>query len=180
MESARSFLYSILRSLLLVRPTMTGKVRNRRRKVVIVGGGVIGSLLARELSSKLNRDEHELLLIEARPYAIWLIAGARLVTEEGHHPPLEERALVPYDKLFYNDNGSAKRGKVVSVHPLSPNTHTKTQSDSGGRETSNVPAESEKPTDDDGHHQSTWRPATPPTGACRFQIDFKFSLAGEF
>ena len=152
MESARSFLYSVLCSLLLVRPKMTGKIRNRRQKVVIVGGGVIGSLLARELSSKLNRDEHELLLIEARPYAIWLIAGARLVTEEGHHPPLEERALVPYDKLFHNGNGSVKRGKVASVHPLSRNTHTKTQSDDGGGETSDVPAESEKPTNEDGHN----------------------------
>ena len=152
MESARSFLYSILCSLLLVRPTMTGKVRNRRQRVVIVGGGVIGSLLARELSLKLNRDEHELLLIEARPYAIWLIAGARLVTEEGHHPPLEERAFVPYDKLFYNGNGSVKRGKVVSVHPLSRNTHTKTRSDSGRGETRDVPAQSEKQTDEDGHN----------------------------
>jgi len=35
MESARSFLFSILCSLLLVRPKMTSKVRNRRQKVGI-------------------------------------------------------------------------------------------------------------------------------------------------
>ena len=123
---------------------MTGKVRNRRQKVIIVGGGVAGSLLARELSSKLNRNEHELVLIEARPYAIWLIAGARLVTEEGHHPALEERAFVPYDKLFREDNGSVKRGKVVSIHPVP-------RSDSGGGETRDGPAELEKLTDEDSH-----------------------------
>ena len=46
--------------------------------------------VARGPSSKLNRKEHELVLIEARPYAIWLIAGARLVTEEGCHPGLSD------------------------------------------------------------------------------------------
>lgn len=71
---------------------MIGKAGTRRQKVVIVGGGVMRSLsVARGPSSKLNRKEHELVLIEARPYAIWLIAGARLVTEEGCHPGLEER-----------------------------------------------------------------------------------------
>jgi len=129
---------------------MAGKVRNRRQKVAIVGGGVAGSLLARELSSKLNQKEHELILIEARPYAIWLIAGARLVTEEGHHPGLEERALVPYDKLFYNGNGSVKRGKVVSVHSYPSHTHKDTRDGSEG-DASDAPVESEKPTDEDGH-----------------------------
>jgi NADH dehydrogenase FAD-containing subunit len=154
MESARSFLFSILSSFFLVHPRMTGKARNRKQKVVIVGGGVVGSLLARELSSKLNREEHELVLIETKPYAIWLIAGARLVTEQGCHPGLEERAFVPYDKLFYNGNGSVKRGKVVSIHSYSRHTSTDTRSDhpDGGEvDTSSAPAESEKRTDEDGH-----------------------------
>ena len=154
MERARSFLLSILSSLFLVRPKMTGKARNRRQKVVIVGGGVAGSLLARELSSKLNQKEHELVLVEARPYAIWLIAGARLVTEEGCHPGLEERAFVPYDKLFHNGNGSVKRGKVVSVHPYSRPAGTSTPGDDpdGGREDTggdDAPSKSEKRTEED-------------------------------
>ncbi|KAF9650863.1 FAD/NAD(P)-binding domain-containing protein [Thelephora ganbajun] len=77
---------------------MTREAEKRRQKVVIVGGGITGSVLARELSSKLNQREHE-LLIDARPYAIWLIARARLVMEKGHHPGLEERAFVPHDKF---------------------------------------------------------------------------------
>jgi len=64
-ESARSLLLSILCSLFLV-----------RQKVAIVGGGVIGSLLAHELSSKLGQNE--LVLVEAGPGTIWLIAGARV------------------------------------------------------------------------------------------------------
>jgi len=130
---------------------MTEKVRNRRQKVVIVGGGVTGSLLARELSSKLNQKEHELILVEAKPYAVWLIAGARLVTEEGHHPGLEERAFVPYDKLFYNGNGSVKRGKVVSIHSYPRHTHTNARGDGGEGDTSDAPVEAEKPTEEDDH-----------------------------
>lgn len=123
---------------------MPEKAGNRRQKVVIVGGGVTGSLLARELSSKLNKAEHELLLIEARPYAIWLIAGARLVTEEGRHPGLEERAFVPYDKLFHNGNGSVKRGKAVSIHYPSPTSaDTRSNNPDGG--------EGDKRTDDQNH-----------------------------
>jgi hypothetical protein len=154
MDSARSFLFSVLSSLFLVRPKVMGKAGNRRQKVVIVGGGVAGSLLARELSSKLNHTEHELVLVEARPYAIWLIAGARLVTEEGHHPGLEERAFVPYDKLFYNDNGSVKQGKVVSIHPHSRRTQTGILSDDpdgGEGDVSATPAELKKRADEGDH-----------------------------
>ena len=116
MESVKSFLVSVLSPLSLIHPKMSEKAGKRKQKVVIVGGGVTGSLLARELSSKLDQAEYEILLIEARPYAIWLIAGARLVTEEGHHPGLEEKAFVPYDKLFHNGNGSVKRGRAVFIH----------------------------------------------------------------
>lgn len=133
---------------------MARKVGNRRQKVVIVGGGVTGSLLARELSLKLDKTEHELILIEARPYAIWLIAGARLVTEAECHPGLEERAFVPYDKLFHNGNGSVKQGKVVSLHPYPRHIHADTQCDDpdGGEvDTSDAPAESKKQLNEDDH-----------------------------
>ena len=149
MESARSLLFSILRLFFSARPQMPGEARNRTQKVVIVGGGVTGSLLARELSSKLNRNEHELVLIEAKPYAIWLIAAARLVTEDGHHPPLEERAFVPYDGLFHAGNGSVKSGKVVSIRPLASRTHVDAQGDGG--DAGDALAELEKQADEEGH-----------------------------
>ena len=148
MESIRSFLFFIL-SQFLSRPRMTAKIGTRRQRVIIVGGGVTGSVLARELSSKLNQKEYELVLIEAKSYAIWLIAGARLVTGEGGDPGLEERAFVPYDKLFHNGNGSVKRGRVVSIHPH-PGTHN------GGPDGDEVGAsdplaELEEKTDEDGY-----------------------------
>jgi hypothetical protein len=71
-EGTWSSLFSIPRSPPPVCPKMTGNVGNGRQKAAIVGG-VTGSLFVRGLSSK-----HE--TIEARPYAIFLIAGARLVT----------------------------------------------------------------------------------------------------
>jgi hypothetical protein len=139
MERARSFLLSILFSFFLARPRMTEKAGKRKQRVVIVGGGVTGSLLARELSSKLDQEEHELLLVEARPYVIWLIAGARLATEEGHHPGLEERAFVPYDKLFYEGNGSVKQGKVVAIqcYPRSASTDARSNDPGAGKSTEN-------------------------------------------
>lgn len=147
MQSVRSFLFSIISSL-LVRSKMSGKPRNRRQKVVIVGGGITGSLLARELSSKLNRKEYELVLIEAKPYAIWLIAGARLVTEGDCHSGLEKRAFVPYDKLFHNGNGSVMRGKVVSIH-----TDTRGDEPDGGEvDTRSAIGGPEKQTGQDGHN----------------------------
>ena len=99
MEGVGSFLFFFLS--FLVHPKMIGKAGTRRQKVVIVGGGATRSLLARELSSKLNQKGHELVLVEARPYEIWLIAGARLVTEEGCHPGSEGgEAFVSCDKLL--------------------------------------------------------------------------------
>ena len=153
MERAKSFLLSILSSLLLVRPKMMGKARNRRQKIVIVGGGVTGSLLARELSLKLDQKEHDLVLIETKPYAIWLIAGARLVTEEGCHPGLEERAFVPYDELFHKGSGSVKRGKVMSIHSYSRPARTGTRgNDHDGVWVDTIggdpPSESEKQTEE--------------------------------
>jgi hypothetical protein len=71
-EGTRSSLFSIPRSPPPVCPKMTENVGGRRQKAAIVGGAT-GSLLARVLSSK-----HE--IIEARPYAILLVAVARLVT----------------------------------------------------------------------------------------------------
>ncbi|KAJ8487258.1 hypothetical protein ONZ51_g4281 [Trametes cubensis] len=85
----------------------------KRQNVVVVGGGWAGTLIARDLSAKLDASKYNLILVSDKPYFIHLIAGARFtVTAEGK---LEDQALVPFDKLFHNGNGSVKIGKVVSV-----------------------------------------------------------------
>ncbi|OBZ71613.1 Apoptosis-inducing factor 2 [Grifola frondosa] len=94
------------------------KKNDDKKNIVIVGGGHSGSLLARDLSTKLDASLYNIILINERPYYVILIAGARLnVTSEG---ALEDRALVPYDKLFINGNGTAKVGKVTAVEEATP------------------------------------------------------------
>ncbi|KAI0329006.1 FAD/NAD-P-binding domain-containing protein [Cubamyces sp. BRFM 1775] len=85
----------------------------KRQNVVVVGGGWAGTLIARDLSAKLDASKHNLILISDRPYFIHLIAGARMTVTAVDK--LEDKALVPFDKLFHNGNGSVKIGKVVSI-----------------------------------------------------------------
>lgn len=87
--------------------------KETKKNVVIVGGGVAGTAIARELSSKLDASKYNLILINPRPYLIYLIAGARLTVAPVDE--LEKRALIPYDKLFHNGNGTVKIGKVASL-----------------------------------------------------------------
>ena len=84
-----------------------------RRNVVIVGGGWAGTIVARDLSAKLDASKYNLILVSDKPYFIHLIAGARMTVTAVDK--LEDKALVPFDKLFHNGNGSVKIGKVVSV-----------------------------------------------------------------
>ena len=68
------------------------------------------SLLAFGLSSKHG-------LIEARPYALRPIAGVKLVTEEGHHPALEESAFVAHDDLGV-EGMVQDRGELSNTYAL--------------------------------------------------------------
>ncbi|KAL4252163.1 FAD/NAD(P)-binding domain-containing protein [Abortiporus biennis] len=89
------------------------KKSDDRKNVVVVGGGYAGFNLARELSGKLDASKYNLILITSKPYFVHLIAGIRLtVTSEGK---LEDRALMPYDKLFLNGNGTHVIGTVQSI-----------------------------------------------------------------
>ncbi|KAH9891858.1 FAD/NAD-P-binding domain-containing protein [Cubamyces lactineus] len=85
----------------------------KRRNVVVVGGGWAGTIVARDLSAKLDASKYNLILVSDKPYFIHLIAGARMTVTAVDK--LEDKALVPFDKLFHNGNGSVKIGKVVSV-----------------------------------------------------------------
>ncbi|KAI0642896.1 FAD/NAD-P-binding domain-containing protein [Trametes meyenii] len=88
------------------------------KNVVIIGGGWTGTLVARELSTKLDASKYNIILVNERPYFIHLIAGARLTVSS--EDKLEDTVLVPFDKLFVNGNGTVKIGKVVSIHEAAP------------------------------------------------------------
>ncbi|KAI0927614.1 hypothetical protein AcV5_008101 [Taiwanofungus camphoratus] len=63
---------------------MMSKKNEDKKSIAIVGGGYVGSLLARELSAKLDASKYDLIMINVRPYTIHLIAAARMtVFEEG-------------------------------------------------------------------------------------------------
>ncbi|KAM5540768.1 hypothetical protein V8D89_005412 [Ganoderma adspersum] len=89
-----------------------------KKNVVIVGGGAAGGSVGRELSKKLSPSQYEIIVIDARPFYTHLPAMARIaVTAEEN---LEDKALMGFEKLFYNDNGTVKHGKVVSIAEAAP------------------------------------------------------------
>ncbi|KZT69588.1 FAD/NAD(P)-binding domain-containing protein [Daedalea quercina L-15889] len=86
-----------------------------RKTVVVLGGGWTGSLAARQLSAQLDPRRYELVLVNDRPYAINLIAGARMTVTSVDNLDSKDKGLLPYDKLFQNGNGSVKIGHAVAV-----------------------------------------------------------------
>ncbi|KII93158.1 hypothetical protein PLICRDRAFT_101083 [Plicaturopsis crispa FD-325 SS-3] len=92
---------------------MSYKKSDDRKNVVIVGGGLGGTGLARELSAKLNPATHNLILINPRGYLIYYTATPRIIVDPSSH--LEDTAFIPYDKLFVNGNGTLKQGTVTSI-----------------------------------------------------------------
>ena len=57
---------------------------NDKKNVVVIGGGHAGGVLARTLSGMLDATKYHVVLINDRPYAIHLLAAARMtVTDDG-------------------------------------------------------------------------------------------------
>ncbi|KAG7092534.1 hypothetical protein E1B28_008884 [Marasmius oreades] len=85
----------------------------RRSRIVIIGGGVAGTNIARPLSKSLDPSRYEIILINARPYSILLPPSLRMITSA--HNDLKENILVPFDKLFINGNGKFVCGEVIAI-----------------------------------------------------------------
>lgn len=83
------------------------------KTVVVVGGGPAGLAVARDLSTKLGPLGYNLILINARPFHVHLIAAARMTVSAVDH--LEDSALLPFDKIFANGVGTVKVGTVASI-----------------------------------------------------------------
>ncbi|KAF9265449.1 FAD/NAD(P)-binding domain-containing protein [Marasmius fiardii PR-910] len=85
----------------------------QKTKIVIIGGGVAGTNIARSLSKSLDPSRHEIILINTRPYSILLPPSLRMVASGNND--LKENILVPFDKLFINGNGKFVQGEVVNI-----------------------------------------------------------------
>ncbi|KAI5124091.1 hypothetical protein M0805_000906 [Coniferiporia weirii] len=82
------------------------------QNIVILGGGGAGTATARLLSAKLPKG-YSLILITTRECYVHMPAAIRMsVTSKDK---LEETALIPYDSLFANGNGTVKVGNAVSI-----------------------------------------------------------------
>ncbi|KAF5364793.1 hypothetical protein D9758_009322 [Tetrapyrgos nigripes] len=92
------------------------KTTDDKKTIVIVGGGTAGSLVARSLSKSLSPQSHNIILINPRPYAISLPATLRLVvSDQNDLASPQTGALLPYDKLFFSNNGRLVHASVSAV-----------------------------------------------------------------
>ncbi|KAK7031270.1 hypothetical protein VNI00_013521 [Paramarasmius palmivorus] len=93
---------------------MSYKKSDDRTNIVIVGGGSAGVNVARPLSKSLDPAKFNVILINPRPYIIFLIPMLRVAVSDRDN--LKEQALVPYDRLFHNGNGQFIQGTVVHIN----------------------------------------------------------------
>lgn len=86
-----------------------------KENVVIVGGGLGGTAVAKEISNKLDHSKFNLVVVEARPYLIWMLGGARMAVtnEEG----AVDNYLFNYDKFLPPGKGTVKKAKVQKISP---------------------------------------------------------------
>ncbi|KAI0775568.1 FAD/NAD-P-binding domain-containing protein [Trametes elegans] len=106
-------------------------VKGGKRNVVIVGGGWAGSLIARDLSGKLDSSKYNLIVVNDRPYSVHLVAGARMTVSPIDN--LDNEILIPFDKLFRNGNGAIRIGKVVAISESAPGKGGEVVLEDGGK-----------------------------------------------
>jgi apoptosis-inducing factor 2 len=70
--------------------------------------------LVRSLSASLDPSRYNLILVDSRPFQIFLIAAIRMTVSEEDH--LEDSALIPFDKVFQNGNGTFVQGTVTAIN----------------------------------------------------------------
>lgn len=102
-----------------------------KKTIVIVGGGSGGVALARSLSSSLDAERYSLILVDSRPYSIWLVAAARVSISDVDD--LERRAFLSFDKFFSKGTGSFVQGTVTAVEKSAGAPGGRVLLDDGGR-----------------------------------------------
>lgn len=88
-----------------------------KENIVVVGGGGGGTLVAKELSAKLDHSKYNLIVVEARPYLIWMLAGARMAVS--NEKDAVDKYIFNYDKFLPSGKGTVKKAKVEKIVPKS-------------------------------------------------------------
>jgi len=91
-----------------------------KQNVVIVGGGLAGTILAKELSAKLDHSKYNLVVVETRPYLVWMLGGARMATTT--EKDAMDKYFFNYDKFLPAGKGTVKKAKVEKIVPSSDGT----------------------------------------------------------
>jgi len=91
-----------------------------KENVVIIGGGLAGTVLAKELSAKLDHSKYDLVVVEARPYLVWMLGGARMSVS--NEKGAMDNYFFNYDKFFPTGKGTVKKAKVEKIVPNSNGT----------------------------------------------------------
>ncbi|KAF8996879.1 hypothetical protein BDQ17DRAFT_1429391 [Cyathus striatus] len=93
--------------------TLSASKLRANKNTVIIGGGGAGAKIARALSQQLNPKGHSVTLIEEREYYLHYPASLRMIVSP--HAALEDKVLIPFDKIFSNGKGNIITDAVSSI-----------------------------------------------------------------
>lgn len=101
---------------LKTRQTTMDKKSDDRKSIVIAGGGSGGAAVAHALSKTLPAG-YDLVLIDPRSNHILVPSTIRLPITNPEN--LEDKVLIPFKNIFYNNNGTFHQARVTSIHSSS-------------------------------------------------------------
>ncbi|EEB98155.1 hypothetical protein MPER_02387, partial [Moniliophthora perniciosa FA553] len=108
---------------------MASKKTDDRTTILIVGGGSAGITIAKPLSKSLDPAKYNIVLVNPRPYILFLIPALRMVVSDQDH--LQDQIMVPYDRLFHKGNGTFVQGQVTKINQRPGDTRGEVVLDNG-------------------------------------------------
>ncbi|KJA26789.1 hypothetical protein HYPSUDRAFT_63567 [Hypholoma sublateritium FD-334 SS-4] len=86
--------------------------QNVKKRIIVVGGGGVGTSIVRGLVKALDPSKHELTLIAPRPQFAYLPTALRVLVDKRTSI---DRMFMPYDSIFGAFPGELKLGCVSSI-----------------------------------------------------------------